>query len=188
MLMFKDKKKGEIDMLQIEGTIKDNTIEVFPFILDIDRYTLGLSGIQNMDMSYRHHVSVLRSPLLIRLGLNINGPDYDHMKFRLGKALYRVKKMPSFTAVIDQTRNDLRHSIYNIFENGIEETIENRDIQSRISRHQNSIGYVNAAQMEMEELSSDELGRLEANETAEATIEQAMADAVAAVQEILNNK
>ena len=188
MLMFKDKKKGEIDMLQIEGTIKDNTIEVFPFILDIDRYTLGLSGIQNMDMSYRHHVSVLRSPLLIRLGLNINGPDYDHMKFRLGKALYRVKKMPSFTAVIDQTRNDLRLSIYNIFENGIEETIENRDIQSRISRHQNSIGYVNAAQMEMEELSSDELGRLEANETAEATIEQAMADAVAAVQEILNNK
>jgi hypothetical protein len=188
MLMFKDKKKGEIENLLLEGTIKDNRVEVFPFILKLDRYTLGLSGIQNMDMSYKHHVSVLRSPLLIRLGLNINGPDYDHMKFKLGKALYRTKKMPSFTAVIDQTKNDLRSSILGIFDNGIDQTLENRDIQSRISIHQNSIGYVNAAEMEMEELSGEERNRLEEGKAAEATLEQAMADAVAAVQEILNNK
>lgn len=187
MLLFRNKKKGEIDMLEIEGTIKDNTIEVFPFILKVDRYTLGLSGIQNMDMSYKHHVSVLRSPLLIRLGLNISGPDYDHMKFKLGRALYRVKKIPSFSAVIDQTKNDLRYSIYNIFETGIDNTIKNRDMQALISQHQNKIGYVNAAEMDMEELSEDELNDLEKSEASDTAMEEAMAAAVAAVQEVLKN-
>jgi hypothetical protein len=187
MLLFRNKKKGEIDRLEIEGTIKDNTIEVFPFILKVDRYTLGLSGIQNMDMSYKHHVSVLRSPLLIRLGLNISGPDYDHMKFKLGKALYRVKKIPSFSAVIDQTKNDLRYSIYNIFETGIDNTIENRDMQALISQHQSKIGYVNAAEMDMEELSEEELNDLEKSEASDTVMEEAMAAAVAAVQEVLKN-
>lgn len=187
MLLFRNKKKGEIDRLEIEGTIKDNTIEVFPFILKVDRYTLGLSGIQNMDMSYKHHVSVLRSPLLIRLGLNISGPDYDHMKFKLGKALYRVKKIPSFSAVIDQTKNDLRYSIYNIFETGIDNTIENRDMQALISQHQSKIGYVNAAEMDMEELSEEELNDLEKSEASDTAMEEAMAAAVAAVQEVLKN-
>lgn len=187
MLMFRNKKKGEIDDLMIEATIKDNIIEVLPFILKIDRYTLGLSGIQNMDMSYKHHVSVLRSPLLIRLGLNLSGPDYDHMKFKIGKALYRAKKMPSFTAVIDQTKNTLRYSIYNIFETGIDNTLDHGDMQAIIAQHQNSIGYINAANMEMEDLSKEEMSKLEDSGNTESALEEAMAAAVAAVQEVLGN-
>ena len=70
-LMFKNKKRGEIESLLVEGSIHDSSLEIFPFMFKIDRYTLGLSGIQNLDMSYKHHVSVLRSPLLIRIGLDI---------------------------------------------------------------------------------------------------------------------
>lgn len=184
-LLFRNKKKGEIDLLQVEGTIKDNRLEVFPFILKLDRYTLGLSGVQNMDMSYKHHISVLRSPLLIRLGLNLSGPDYDHMKFRLGRAMYRANKMPSFTAVIDQTKNDLRYSIYSIFETGVETTVENRDINSFIKQHQNEIGYVNAAEMEMEELSEKEMKELEKLEAEDNLFEESMAAAVEAAVKVL---
>ena len=187
MLLFRNKKKGEIDELVLEGTIKDNTIEVFPFILKIDRYTLGLSGIQNMDMSYKHHVSVLRSPLIVRLGLNISGPDYDHMKFKLGKAQYRIKKMPSFTEVIDQTKEDMRHSIQHIFDTGIDQTISNSNMQVHVIKHQNSIGYINAAEVEMEELSKDEMNQLEGSSNTDTAMEDAMAAAVAAVQEVLKN-
>jgi hypothetical protein len=110
------------------------------------------------------------------------------MKFRLGKALYRARKMPSFTAVIDQTKNDLRYAIYNIFDTGVDQTIENRDIHSTISRHQDNIGYVNAAMMEMEDLSKEDMNRLEDGEAADAVIEKAMAAGVKAVQEALKNK
>ena len=184
-LMFKNKKKGEVDNLQVEVAIKDNQLEVFPFLLELDRYTLAISGVQNMDMSYKHHISVLRSPLLIRLGLNLSGPDYDHMKFKVGKALYRSKKMPSFTAVIDQTKNDLRYSIYNIFDTGVDKTIDNDDMQSLIGKHQSAIGYINAAEMEMEELSKEELEKLEESEAADAAYENMMSAATAAIQEIL---
>ena len=188
MLMFKNKKKGEIGELVLEGTIKDNTLEVFPFILKLDRYTLGLSGIQKMDMSYKHHVSVLRSPLLIRLGLNISGPDYDHMKFKLGRAQYKNKKIPSFAEVIDKTKNEMKYTIQHIFDNGIEKTIANSDLQLHVVKHRNNIGYINAAEVEMEELSADEKSHLEESENAETTIESSQANAVKAVQEILKNK
>ena len=184
-LLFKNKRKGEIKELMIEGKIKDSSLEVFPFILKLDRYTLGLSGIQNMDMSYKHHISVLRSPLLIRLGLNISGPDYDHMKFRIGKAKYRIKKIPSFTAVIDQTKNDLRYSIYNLFETGVNQTIANNDVQSLINEYETNIGYVNAANLELEELDEKELSEFQEMEAADSMVEDAMTAAMAAIQEAL---
>ena len=186
-LFFRNKKKGEMKSLLIEGAIKDNRMELFPFILKIDRYTLGLSGVQNMDMSYKHHISVLRSPLLLRLGLNISGPDYDNMKFRLGRAQYRTRNIPSFSDVIDQTKEELRSSIYNIFETGVDQTINIHNSQSLITQHQSNIGYVNAAEVEMEELSEDELKRLEQQENADNALEEAIAVAVIAVQNMLKN-
>lgn len=184
-LMFRNKNKGVIDNLMVEGVIKDNSLEIFPFIIKLDRYTLGLSGIQNLDMSYKHHVSVLRSPLLIRLGLNLSGPDYDHMKFRLGRAQYRTKKIPSFTAVIDQTKNDLRYSIYNIFNNGVDKTIQNSDISSGIKVHQHEIGYINPAEVEIEELSEQEIEQYGENMASDALYEETMAAAMQAMRKII---
>ena len=110
------------------------------------------------------------------------------MKFRVGKAQYRIKKMPSFTSAIEQTKSELKQSIYNIFETGIDKTIDRRDMQTLISERQNEIGYVNAAEVEIEELSAQEQSMLEESEKAESTIEEVKAAAVAAVQEALKNK
>lgn len=187
-LLFRNKKKGEIKDLMVEGAIKDSRLEIFPFILAVDRYKLAVTGIQNADMSYKHHISVLRSPLLIRLGLNLSGPDYDNMKFKLGKALYKAKDMPSFTAKIDQTKHDLRHSIYDIFKKGVDKTIEDSNTLRLIDQHQVGIGYTNAALLEMEDLSEEEMKELEESESADALIEKTMTAAVAAVQKVLKNK
>jgi hypothetical protein len=187
-LMFRNKKEGKIDSLKVEGSIKDNRLEVYPFIIKLDRYTLGVGGVQNMDMSFKHHISVLRSPILIRLGLNLSGPDYDNIKFKLGKALYKPKKVDSFTNEIDSTKVVLKKSIDEIFETGVEKTIQNTDMQSHIAQRKLAIGYINAAEMEMEELSEKDLKKLEENEATENAMEEAIANIVAAVQEILKNK
>lgn len=187
-LMFRDKKKGQMDELMVEGVIKDNTLEIFPFILKLDRYTLGLSGIQNLDMSYKHHVSVLRSPLLFRIGLNISGPDYDNMKFKIGRAQYRIKKMPSFSAVVDQSKNDLRYSIHNIFDNGVDETLEKNDIGSMIRTHQNEIGYINPAELELEALDESEMAKYNGSEATESLMEDLTAKIVVAVLEAIEER
>lgn len=186
-LMFKNKRKGEIKELMVEGVIKDNRLEIYPFILAVDRYRLALTGIQNADMSYKHHISVLRSPLLIRLGLNLSGPDYDNMKFNLGRAQYRSKKMPSFTAVIDQTKIDLKHSIYNIFETGVDETIENRNTLGLIDQHRSETGYINVAELELEQLSDEDMKKFSEMESTEEALNEFTSSVIEAVQKALKN-
>lgn len=168
-LMFKNKKEGKIEKMTVEGVIRDNTLEVFPFILSMDRYTLALSGIQNLDMSYRYHASLIKSPFLVKLGVDVYGEDFDNMKFRIGKAKYRSVDIPVFSAVVDQTKINLAKSIHSIFEKGVDAAISDNRRQSAIIEHKKSIGYVNAVDMKLEELSASEQKQLEQDQEAEET-------------------
>ncbi len=160
-LRFKNRKQGKIDKMTVEGLIKNNTLEVFPFILDLDRYTIALSGIQNLDMSYKYHASIIRSPLIFKIGVDIFGPDFDNMKFKIGRPKYKNANVPAFTTVIDQTRLNLAESIRTIFEKGVEIAVRENEQQEAIEEHKKEIGYVNAAEQNIEEFSEEERRQLE---------------------------
>lgn len=153
MLKFKDTHTGKIDKMTVEGVIKDNTLEVFPFVIQMDRYTMALSGVQNLDMSFKYHVSMIKSPMLFRFGVDVYGSDFDNLRYRLGKAKYKNADVPAFSAEIDQTRLNLSSSIRNIFEKGVDNAIAEHQRQEAITEHKKAIGYVEAIDMEMEELS-----------------------------------
>lgn len=153
LLKFKDREEGRIDAMMVEGMIKDNSMEVFPFVIQMDRYTMALSGVQNLDMSFKYHVSMIKSPMLFRFGVDLYGSDFDNLKFKLGKAKYKSAEVPVFSAEIDQTRYSLSSSIRNIFEKGVDNAIAEHQRQDAITEHKNAIGYVEAVDMEMEELS-----------------------------------
>ena len=153
VLKFKDTQTGKIDAMTVEGVIKDNSLEVFPFVIQMDRYTMALSGVQNLDMSFKYHVSMIKSPMLFRFGVDFYGSDFDNLKFKLGKAKYKNANVPAFSAEIDQTRLNLSSSIRNIFEKGVENAIAEHQKQDAIAEHKKAIGYVEAVDMEMEELS-----------------------------------
>ena len=53
--------------------VRDNVMEVFPFVMGIDRYTLAASGLQHLDESFSYHLSAIKSPLLVKFGINIWG-------------------------------------------------------------------------------------------------------------------
>ena len=161
LLVFKNKKEGHIDKMTVEGVIQDNKVEIFPFILEMDRYMLGLSGVQNMDMSYRYHASLIKSPFLIKLGMDVYGNDFDNMKFKIGKAKYKNKNVPVFSTVIDDTKVNLVKSIRNIFDKGIDAVIDENRRMSAIEQHKKKIGYVQAVDQKLEELSADEQKKLE---------------------------
>jgi len=150
-LKFNDIKTGKINHMMVEGVIKDNVLEVFPFVLKLDLYTLAMSGKQNLDLSYRYHASIIRSPLVIRVGVDVYGKDFDDMKFKIGKPKYKSANVPVFTTVIDQTRINLATSIRNIFEKGVEAAVQENERQEAIKARQEEIGYVNAVDIETEE-------------------------------------
>ncbi|MDA3614918.1 AsmA-like C-terminal region-containing protein [Polluticaenibacter yanchengensis] len=86
--MFKNKENTKIDSLNVELIINDNTLEVLPALVEIDRYRLAVGGTQNLDMSYNYHISVLKSQIPFKTGVDIKGtmPTY---KISLSKAKYK---------------------------------------------------------------------------------------------------
>ena len=156
LLIFKNTKEGRIDKMTVEGVIKDSKVEVFPFILEMDRYMLGLSGVQNMDMSFRYHASLIKSPFLIKLGMDIYGSDFDNMKFKIGKPKYKSRNVPVFSTVIDNTKVNLVESMRNVFDRGVDAVMKESSAHKAIEEHKKKIGYVQAVDQKMEELSDEE--------------------------------
>lgn len=117
LLRFKDRENNKIDRISIEMLINDNKVEMFPFVLQMDRIMAAASGIHNLDMSFQYHLSVIKSPIPVKLGLNVSG-TFDDMKFRLGKPQYKSGDVPSYTHVIDESIINLRKSMEEIFEKG----------------------------------------------------------------------
>ncbi|MDT3356022.1 MAG: hypothetical protein LIR35_00310 [Bacteroidota bacterium] len=163
LLMFKNKKTGYIDKMSVQGIISNNTLEVFPFILGIDRYTLAMSGTQSFDQSFKYHVSVLKSPLPFRFGINLWG-NFDDWKYRLGKAKYKNENVPVFTTEIDNMHVNLIGSIHNIFTKGVELALQqNQSAKNEIDAKKTSMGY--DATSGSENLSTEEMEQMEAART-----------------------
>ncbi|MCD8165990.1 MAG: hypothetical protein LUE93_07585 [Bacteroides sp.] len=88
MMRFKNKDKNLIDSISVEMILEDEKMMIFPFQIAMDRYNAAVGGIQNLDMSFDYHITVLKSPVPFKLGLNVSGTP-DDMKIRLGKAKYK---------------------------------------------------------------------------------------------------
>ena len=112
-------------------------------------------------MSYRYHASIIKSPLVIRVGVDVYGKDFDNMKFKIGKPKYKNENIPVFTTVIDETKINLAESIRNIFEKGVEAAVRENERQEAILELRKEIGYINAVDQETEELSAEEQKQLE---------------------------
>jgi hypothetical protein len=150
LLLFRDRKLGKIDDVSMNGLIADNKMEIFPFVLKIDRYTLALSGLQDFGEDYHYHISVLRSPIPFRFGINVIGKgDFDNYKIRLGKAKYKNTNVPVFTQQIDTMRINLLNSIHNIFEKGVDKAIaENLASKNSFDAAKERINYTSEDKVE----------------------------------------
>lgn len=78
LLMSKD-AEPVIDSLDVEMQVVRNKVDIYPFIVHMDRYTVALGGRHNInkDLDCEYHISVLDTPLPIRLGVDISGSLED---------------------------------------------------------------------------------------------------------------
>ena len=145
MLAFRNKNGAYVDEMGVTGMVRDNVMEVFPFVMGIDRYTLAASGLQHLDESFSYHLSAIKSPLLVKFGINIWGDDFEHIKYGLSRAKYRNIPVPDFSRQLDTVQNSLLASIHNVFEVGVDQVIaENRE-QHYIQDRMSETGYSPAA-------------------------------------------
>ena len=133
-LKFKDKDKAHIDNMSVTGIVQNNVLEVFPFVLDVDRYLLAASGHQGLEKDFLYHISVIKSPMVLKFGINAWGPDFDHVHYGLTSAKYRSVNVPVYTKQLDTVQYSLIAAIHNIFELGVEKAMaENRSAATYVS-------------------------------------------------------
>jgi hypothetical protein len=87
-LMFKNKKRNVIDRLSVDLAVKDKRVEVFPFLLEMDRYRVAVAGTHHLDQSFNYHISVLKSPVPFKLGIDVSG-TLDKPRYKITKCRYK---------------------------------------------------------------------------------------------------
>lgn len=160
LLVFKDKNIGNIDDLYVNAVVHDNKLEVYPFILGVDRYQLALYGVQGFDRTMNYQVSILRSPFLIKFGIKMFG-KLDDWHFGLTRAKYRNGTVPAFSQELDSLQINLGSSIRDIYRHGIEGVQRyNSNSMEQLQRRKEEMNYDPSAPVEA--LSEEESGRLQA--------------------------
>ena len=121
MLRFKNRNRNVIDSLSVEATALNSQLDVYPFILRMDRYKLAVVGWNDFDTNYKYHISVLDSPLPFKFGINLSGNILrDNMKFRLGKAKLKENEVAQTSSITETTKKNLFRQMDEIFRRGAE--------------------------------------------------------------------
>lgn len=84
LMLFKKKTENKIDSISAEATVFRNEVDIFPFMVSMDKYKVALGGRHNLDMTFNYHLSLL-SPL--RIGVDVSG-NFDDLKIRPTKCKY----------------------------------------------------------------------------------------------------
>ena len=168
LLMFRNKDIGHIDDLSVDAVVHDSKLEVFPFELGVDRYRLALQGLQGFDRSMYYHVSILRSPFLLRFGINLFG-SLDNWKFSVGRARYREGRVPVYSQQLDSVQINIAKGIRDIFETGVRRVREFNDLRDVV-------------QTDDEALSAEEMQQVE-----DLALEAEMAELDAALEAEVND-
>lgn len=118
MLRFRNKERNLIDSMSVELTVRENKIEIYPFVVQVDRYKAAVGGQHHLDMTFNYHITVLESPVPFAMGINVTG-NPDDFKYKLGKARYKDLKKSARQSPVDSTSLLLRSKIRKVVREAI---------------------------------------------------------------------
>jgi hypothetical protein len=109
-LRFNKKTQNKVDSLSAEFTIFRNEIDIYPFLIVMDKYKAVIAGRHNFDMTFDYHVSVVDCPLPLKLGVDIKGNE-DNLSYKLAKCRYAQYFRPSSRHEVENKQLELRKLI-----------------------------------------------------------------------------
>ncbi len=127
LLMGKN-ARNVIDSLDIELQIIRNKVTLFPFRIGMGKYAAVIGGRHNINkgLDCRYHISLVKTPLPIRLGVTVSGPLFDisehplkHIKLKRPeyKKLYEPEKRNDY----EETELRLKSNVLNILRSNVQE-------------------------------------------------------------------
>jgi hypothetical protein len=107
---FNKRTENRVDSLSAEFTIFREEIDIYPFLIVMDKYKAVVAGRHNFDLSFDYHISVVDCPLPIKLGIDIKG-TMDNMTYRMAKCRYAEFYRPPSRRVVENKQLEIRKMI-----------------------------------------------------------------------------
>jgi hypothetical protein len=109
-LQFNRKTENRVDSLSAEFTIFKEEIDIYPFLIVMDKYKAIISGRHNMDLSFGYHISVVDCPVPIKLGIDVKG-TMEALDYKLARCKYGELYRPSARREVENKQMELRKMI-----------------------------------------------------------------------------
>lgn len=99
------RKKGALDIsdLDIQVALHDNILRLYPFKFGMEKYRFALLGENDFAQNMYYHLSVLKSPIPFKFGINVKG-TFEHPKIRFGGAKYKENDAQEMENLITSQR------------------------------------------------------------------------------------
>ncbi|MGC9343788.1 MAG: AsmA-like C-terminal region-containing protein, partial [Bacteroidales bacterium] len=122
-LRFSRKAENRVDSLSAEFTIFREEIDIYPFLIVMDKYKAVVGGRHNLDMSFNYHISLVESPLPVRLGIDING-TLEELHYKPVSPRYAEFYRPASRRAVESNQLELRRLIREALIRKVEKTEE----------------------------------------------------------------
>lgn len=86
-LMFSRKTRNLVDSISVEATVFRDEVDLYPFVMSMDKYSAVVSGRYDLSNNYNAHIETL-APVRLALQIKGNASDLDNMQFKLVKTEY----------------------------------------------------------------------------------------------------
>ncbi|MFO7789965.1 MAG: hypothetical protein R6V32_05280 [Bacteroidales bacterium] len=102
-LMFNNKTENVIDSMDMQLTVFKKEVDLYPFLIHMDRYKAVVSGRYNLDERYNAHIETL-APVRLALQVKNSEEDPDELAYKLVKKKYKnMYKPDKATAIQERT-------------------------------------------------------------------------------------
>ncbi|MDR2882356.1 MAG: hypothetical protein LBU98_01035 [Alistipes sp.] len=113
LLKYRDQSTLRIDSMRAEFTVLRNEINLYPFLLKVDRYGAVIGGRHNLDQTFDYNISLVESPLPFRVAVDVTG-SADDLRFKVfSRSRYPDFYRPRYEGVVENRQMELRNLIRN---------------------------------------------------------------------------
>lgn len=102
-LMFKNKTENVIDSMDMQLTVFKKEVDLYPFLIHMDKYKAVVSGRYNLDQRYNAHIETL-APVRLALQVKNDPENPKELDYELVKKKYKnMYKPEKATAIQERT-------------------------------------------------------------------------------------
>lgn len=123
-LMFNRKTRNLVDSISVEATLFRNEVDLYPFVMSMDKYSAVVGGRYDLNQNYNAHIETL-SPIRLALRITGNASNLDDMNFDLVKTKYGDMYKPEKRNALQERTLALKKLISDALKASVKDTSEN---------------------------------------------------------------